>query len=228
MIQEIPIPFRLYRGDLTKPPTKWDDSFNLETNYGKKYGEKGPKNKAGLYFFHDHIDVSHSYAQNLLVKENKEKTDNFKTEYHITETCLKEPIRIIDFSKCHSMFMITEVLFNNGIDVLTDKFINHQDNNPFSHFLEPYHKYKETNDSLHLLKIRLIKKGDGYDYSYFGQAITDFENGVELKKLLVEKNLDGYRWREHDDPRGLTYCLVNSEKISAPITNQFDTNGTTD
>ena len=56
------------------------------------------------------------------------------------------------------------------------------------------------------------------DRSYFGQMITDFNNGIEFKRIVLESNneIDGYRWPEHNDPRGLTYCLFSSSKLSNP------------
>jgi hypothetical protein len=216
MIVEIPIPFKLYRADSELPPEIWDNSYSEKTNYGKKYGAKGPKNKAGLLFFHDHVDISHSYGKSLLKEINNGKTENLQTQYFITETQIIKPIRIIDFSKCHSMFMMIDVLLENEINILSNDFINHHDGESFLKFLKPFNDVKQTCNSLHALKIKLTSKGMEFDYSYFGQVLTDFENGIEFKKLLVEKEIDGYRWREHNDPRGLTYCLMNPNKISNP------------
>lgn len=218
MIIEIPIPFRLYRCDSNLPPPSWDANFSLETNYGKKYGEKGPKNKAGLFFLHDHIDISNSYGTCRLKEINKVKAiGDLQTDYYITETKLKEPLKIIDFSNCHSMFMMIDVLMKNGINILTNEFKNHQNDSTFDEFLAYYNAVNNTGNSLHAIKIKLTNKDMAFEYSFFGQVLSDFDNGIVLKKNLQLKNIDGYRWREHNDPRGLTYCLLNFDKLSEPI-----------
>src|ERR1700722_14624516 len=122
MIIEIPVPSRLYRGDSVRPPEDWDITFAKQTNYGKKYGEKGPKNAAGLFFFHDHIDISYSYCQSLLNEINQKETK--QTHYYLTETKIKEPLRIIDFSRDHSMYLMIDTLMGHGINILTSDFIN--------------------------------------------------------------------------------------------------------
>lgn len=223
MIIEINKPFRLYRCDTELPSNKWDESHALNTKYGTKYGDKGAKNQAGLFFFHDHMDVSNSYGINSLEEINKQEGLYLKqSEYYITEGKLDESIRIIDFSKCQSMFMMIDLLRINGLNILNDNFTNHIDNSKLSRFLSNYNKYIETNDSIYVSSIFLTKRGMEFDYSYFGQMISDFENGIALKKILEEKNIDGYRWREHNDPRGLTYCLLNSTKLQEPSVSKIE------
>lgn len=223
MIIEINKPFRLYRCDTELPPNKWDESHAQNTNYGTKYGERGPKNKAGLFFFHDHVDLSNSYGIESLKKINKDlDAENHQEYYYITETDIIKTIKIIDFSKCHSMFMMIDLLMQNGINILTSEFTNHNNNITFDNFLVHYNNYIKTGDSLHALKMVLINGDVPLEYTYFGQLISDFENGIALKKILEEKNIDGYRWREHNDPRGLTYCLLSSEKLQEPTVSKIE------
>lgn len=218
MIIEISKPFRMYRSDTDMPPTNWDINHAYNTKYGTKFGERGPKNQAGLFFFHDHIDVSNSYGVASLREINKQKVlvDN-QSEYYITEVKLADSIRIIDFSKCQSMFMMIDLLMIHGMNILNDNFTNHINDSKLSRFSSSYNKYNETKDSIYVSSIYLTKRGMEFDYSYFGQMLSDFENGIELKKIFEEKNIDGYRWREHNDPRGLTYCLLNSKKLQDPL-----------
>ena len=223
MIIEINKPFPLYRCDTELPPNKWTESHALKTNYGTKYGDKGPKNKAGLFFFHDNKDVSNSYGIESLKKINKDlDEENHLEYYYITETDIIKPIKIIDFSKCHSMFMMIDLLMQNGINILTSEFTNHHNNITFDNFLVDYNNYLDTGDSLNALRMVLINGDVPAEYSYFGQLIYDFENGIALKKILEEKNIDGYRWREHNDPRGLTYCLLNSTKLQEPSVSKIE------
>ena len=100
---------------------------------------------------------------------------------------------------------------------LNDNFTNHINDSKLSRFSSSYNKYNETKDSIYVSSIYLTKRGMEFDYSYFGQMLSDFENGIELKKIFEEKNIDGYRWREHNDPMGLTYCLLNSKKLQDPL-----------
>jgi hypothetical protein len=223
MITEIDKTYRLYRCDTELPPTKWDTKHALQTNYGKKFGEKGPKNQAGFFFFYDDITISNSYGSNRLNEINKDvDEENLQKYFYITETQIKEPIKIIDFSLCHSMFMMIDLLMKNGFDILTSEFTNHQNNRTFDDFLVHYNAYLDSNDSLHALKIQLTNHGHEFDYSFMGQVLSDFENGIALKRILQEHKIDGYRWREHNDPRGLTYCLLSSEKLQDPKTSKIE------
>lgn len=216
---EVPIPFRLYRCDTLEPSQVWDITMATRTNYGTKYGESGPKNQAGLFFFHDHVDISHSYATGLKTKEFEYKDLN---EYFITEAGLNDSLTILDFSKDHSTFLMIEALFNNGL-ILPELMVNHNNaNQSLDSLWQLYLEYKETSNWKIPLQIKVSKSETGIDASYFGQLLTDFENGPIFKKMLIEKGFDGYRWREHNDPRGLTYCLIDSTKLNPPISTSFN------
>lgn len=216
---EVPIPFRLYRCDTSKPSQQWDLRMAKKTKYGTKYDELGPKNKAGLFFFHDHVDMSHSYARTLKKEESNCKD---LSEYFITEAVLNDTLTILDFSKDHSTFLMVETLFNNGL-TLPESMVNHnKDNQPLKSICQLYLKYKETKDCRIPFQIKVSKSETVIDSGYFGQLLTDFENGPIFKQILINNGFDGYRWREHNDPRGLTYCLIGSTKLNSPISSSFN------
>jgi hypothetical protein len=214
---EIPINSKLYRADTSLPPKSWDTSMNLRTNYGNKYPEMGPKNIAELLFFHDHIDVSHSYAKGL----KSEKVTQSFDKYYLTETILNQPLTILDFSNDFTVYQMFETLHNQNI-VIPETMVNHYSNDPLSFTYGLFLEHKRTHDWRTISKIKITKECNEVDASYFGQLLTDFENGPVFKEILIEQGLDGYRWREHNDPRGLTYCLIDSTKLSPPISSSFN------
>ncbi len=44
--------------------------------------------------------------------------------------------------------------------------------------------------------------------------VTDFENGMVFKRLLIEKGYEGYQFME--EKSSPTICLFDSSKISKP------------
>lgn len=216
---KVPLPFRLYRCDTSEPSSYWDETMTYKTNYGTKYGELGPKNKAGLFFFHDHVDMSHSYAKGLKTLEIEFKDLDV---YYITEACLNDTLSILDFSKDHSTFLMIETLINNGL-ILPESMVNHNnENQPLASLCQLYNDYKATGNWKIPLHIKVSKCDNEIDASYFGQLLTDFENGPIFKEMLIEQGFDGYRWREHNDPRGLTYCLIDPTKLNPPVSSSFN------
>lgn len=53
------------------------------------------------------------------------------------------------------------------------------------------------------------------EVSLLGQRLTDFGNGELFKTMLSANGFDGYMWNE-GNPIEVTYCLINSEKLSPP------------
>ena len=58
------------------------------------------------------------------------------------------------------------------------------------------------------------------DVNAFAQRLSDFTNGVELKKQILNlgSGIVGYCWREQNHPDGLTYCFVDSTCMTPPFT----------
>ena len=53
----------------------------------------------------------------------------------------------------------------------------------------------------------------------FGQLLTDFDNGIYFKEMLINQGFEGYAFME--EFASDTYCLLCSDKISAPIHNEI-------
>jgi len=221
----------LWRGDDSKPPAEWDANFAQKTKYGIWSMERGPKNKAGLFFFSDNRGMAEGYCTEL-------HRENNSPELWLTSAQSITSLKIIDFSKASSVFEALRILDFLGCDVIHSSFLTYDEDGgetaenfrSFKEFREPYDvalklwekglQTKEESvqfDSL-VEKIEFNNLKHSSPLSFFGQRLTDYENGPELIKRANASCLqaDGYRWREHDDERGLTYCLFSSSKLSPP------------
>jgi hypothetical protein len=201
----------LYRYDRNLPPTVWDATFR---NPDYEYSGMEHKNKAGLFFFTDSIDIANSLGK-------KYSIDN----YHLTECKTIKPINIIDFSCCINIFQMVAVLSDLGIYVLNDDFKTYSDKP--GPYLKTFGMLKPTYDNLlkgigNITTFK-IEPCDYEDIGFFGQRLTDFDNAESFIKLTKHLGYDGYRWREFDDQRGFTYCLFDAEKLSAPVTKVIPT-----
>lgn len=208
-IVDIPKILTLYRCDKIEPPSFWNVEHKDSFYHSDQYGHK---NKANFYFFTDSIDIARSLGMH---SPNK--------IFFLTETTCKS-IRVIDFSICINIYQMLGILEDIGIKVMTDRFKTYEAfENSTSHGIDisqtfkkwlPFYE-KRTDESI--MNIR-IGASTFQDIGYFGQRLTDFDNAIffldEINKLGY--NIDGYRWREYDDERGLTYCLFNAEKLSPP------------
>jgi hypothetical protein len=198
----------LYRCDKVEPPHFWSvehkDSFYFSSQHGHK-------NKANFYFFTDSIDIARSLGMH-----SPNKT------YFLTETTCKS-IRVIDFSICVNLYQMIAILENIGIKVMTDNFKTYEvfENSTtleidisqtFRKWLPFYNK-----GTIESIKNIRVGSSTSSDIDFFGQRLTDFDNGISFLNEInrLGYNIDGYRWREHDE-RGLTYCLFNAEKLSLP------------
>jgi hypothetical protein len=140
----------------------------------------------------------------------------------LTECNSVSDLYIIDFSHCFSIYQMLKNLEGLKINVITNDFKQYMDDNvtTFNIFREVYLNV-EKNSSL----VYKVKLGNT-DYSYvglFGQRLTDFDNGLKFIELVQQsgRQIHGYRWREGEDERGLTYCLFDSSKISFPRTQEI-------
>ena len=203
-----------FRYDLEKPPTTWCNEFiNLKYQYDKL----GKKNVAGLFFFTDSIETA--------IELGKTESQEYKEDgYYLTTCSTSLPIKILDFSNSFKIYQMLCTLTDNNIDVLNDLFKMYdakcgEQKNTFRLFKDVFDKAENEKDSI--LKMTLIsklkldiKECDCVNVSIFGQRLTDFENGKHFKKLLEEKGIEGYRWREFG--KNFSYCLFNSDKLTSP------------
>lgn len=209
---------KLYRADEVQPPNYWSKEHSDQTQYGKMSETLGKKNQGDFFFFHDAKIMSTNYASELF-SSNKLKDRT----YYLTSCETAAPCSIIDFSNCDNIYHMLEDLDALGVNVLVEDFLTYEETN------EPFKvNFSVMNDSF-----RAVKNGDKFsvykvctpkiklqNFSLFGQRLTDFHNGTKFKKLVLEsnQNLVGYRWREHNDPNGFTYCFFDHKMLSKPKT----------
>jgi hypothetical protein len=220
-----------WRGDESKPPADWTDEFARETSYGKMSSKHGPKNQAGLFFFHDNRRMSEGYCETL-------RDHSRRTVFWLSTTKSTEPLNIIDFSQAGSIFEALRILRDLGIDVISRSFMTYDelggDNvESVRNFAEIGEAYEEASrliatggkTTTHTTTIENIQRRIAFrnaarhtPVSIFGQRLTDFQNGPALVNLVQHcgHRIDGYRWREHNDNRGLTYCLFSHIKLTPP------------
>ena len=208
----------LYRYDLIKPPNQWDKEFRNE-----KYNfcNLGHKNKAGLFFFTNSLDIANDLGKTN-VKENGQAKGFYRTKCTPTS-----PLKIIDFSCSSSIYVMLRILKDLDIDVLNDDFkfygnFDGDNTTTFSSWRDSFEAAENENNMFRKLKIiqnlKLHPNSNVQDVKLFGQRLTDFDNGIKFKELVISKSneIDGYRWVEFDNSKGLTYCLFDSGKLSNP------------
>lgn len=88
------------------------------------------------------------------------------------------------------------------------------------------HTDQECVELLQLANIitKFIEPKRGNDsYRYLGQLLTDFENGPIFKKLVIQREYNGYLFYEHDRncPMVTTYCFFDSASLSKPLCEQI-------
>ena len=162
------------------------------------------KNKEGFYFLFDDVITCQAVAE--VACRNKSKA-----QYWLTNTNTNSQIKIIDFSSCKCIHDILEIIDVLNLDIYNDFMkLNGLKNGKSQRFLSELKCHSRSTRIFNLYP-ELI------EVSWFGQLLTDFDNGTYFKGVLTEHKIDGYRWSENYNPYGLTYCLLDAEKLSAPV-----------
>lgn len=209
----------LYRYDLELPPNEWStDLKNFEYNFTNH----GVKNKAGLFFFTDSIDIANHLGINAAIKESR-------TEYYLTTVKIEGAPNIIDFSSSINIFQMLCILEDLKIRKLLNEFETFINDFTFSNLNHFFDKIEFETDltkksNIIINNLRLSENSrEALDVSVFGQRLTDFDNGIKFRQIINESysQIDGYKWREFEDNRGLTYCLFNSDKLSDKNTDKI-------
>lgn len=209
----------LYRSDTTRPPSDWSKEFKCY-----RYDGVGEKNKAGLFFLSDSIDIANSLGKINCKNLNQ-------NSYYLTESQAKD-IHIIDFSYCSTLMQMIRALALIGINVFTNDFKTYEEGKGQEH-TKTFGKFRVIYDDYiqgkNATEVYTQLSDVGYDadpVGTFGQRITDFDNGISFINLIKKwgAEVDGYRWRECNDPRGLTYCLFSTGKILKPSCTEIKTN----
>lgn len=200
----------LYRYDLIKPPTELSDEYrSIEYDF-QKFGKC--KNMANLYFFFSNEEGTHNTAKVAMKICDKDK-------YWITKLEVLSNLLLLDLSKKRTAYLMLLALFENDIDVLNDnfKYIDNVTGNSYylSDLCKTFEQSLEISDEKVALIDEINAKLDCLQYlgrfSYLGQTLTDFENGVSFKKILEQKQYDGYVFSESVGVD--TVCLINKDAL---------------
>lgn len=211
----------LFRYDIEKPPVSFTTEYN---NSEYVFGDR-KKNMAGLFFFFIDEKLRDDVAR--IAAGSRESV-----QVYYTRCILEKDVTLIDLREYNGITNMIMHLEEMNIDIFTDNF--HQYNLDGSR--KSLGILRSTIDSLKTVKgeeniakryelINNIYKdfrpyfGLNENVNYFGQLLTDFENGYSFKSIVSNLGIDGYCW---DENRGHvnneTICLFDSTYLSAPIT----------
>jgi len=201
MIIQINENIDLSRYDLNTPPDNWDSNLqSIQTEYAN-LRNMGPKNTESFYFLYDNIETTKVVAAISCMK-------NMASNYFITKTTTVCPIRVLDFSSCKCLHDMLDILDFLGINIYDSEMI-----------IYGFENLKIKSLQYHNRNTRVLQ---GYpellEVSWFGQQLTDYNNGKVFKEIIANAaiEIDGYRWCENHNPYGLTYCFFDCDKIAPP------------
>lgn len=208
----------LYRYGLgVEVPSDWSTDYHSPEYYSQQYGRK---NQIGAFFFY----LDEQTARNVLgqaIKNSSKRGEEYPNNT-ITICQTLEDIQLLDITGCQRPVQILNILYDEGIDVLTDEFVRHLNGNtPFS-VIREYHQFimqheTENERPINREKLNCASKIDDFFQwlvGYTGQLLTDFENGAPFKRQLQEKGYEGYRFME--EKSSPTICIFESKKLTKP------------
>lgn len=205
----------LYRYNLIEPPSSWTEEFKNP----QYVSSRGAKNSIGAYFFYSNCET----AVNVGKKAIQEARSNYNKLF-ITSAQLQKDASLLNLNLPIEAFepeYMLDLLYYNGIDVLTDKFLHLNPSHKLSEIREDYFKILEAKQSEKQLPWNHVSRMNVNGFfmgnsSHLGQCLTDYENGFIFKQLLEEKGFDGYVFVEEiNDP---TVCIFDSSFLSKPTT----------
>ena len=216
MIKELSPNF-LYRSDLYQPPKQFEKTFN---NIKYLDSQLGNKNQAGLFFFTDTSNIAESLAQNECIEL---KSNN----YFLTTVLVNQPLQLIDFTNCLTIYQMLCILADLKINVLTNNFKTFEGTRDFKSLESIFNAAEEAIEPVqkfdYIQQIKMHTNSNYEDVGLFGQRLTDFQNGIHFKQIVSDQypNIDGYIWREFNDERGYSYCLFDSAKLEIQSVHQI-------
>lgn len=152
---------------------------------------------ANLFFFYSNEDGAHNTARIAARKCGKEG-------YWITKVEVLSSLILLDLAHKNNAYLMLLELFEDGIDVLTDDF-EYRDNVlgslcKFSRLRKTFELSLDISDEKEILIDEVNAKLECPQYygafSYLGQMLSDFENGIYFKNILRQKQYDGYVFSE--------------------------------
>ena len=207
----------LFRYDIIEQPENWDTNFQNPEYETKEYGHK---NKANLFFFTDSENIAKDLGQGAA---NNKCLDEYFLTKSKTDLCLT----LIDFYNRQNIYQMLCLLNDLKINVLTKDFKTYEGDSTFLDLKSIFDNAVAETDLLKkasiVSKLKVHSKSNVTDISLFGQRLTDFDNGLKFKLIIkdIYPKIDGYRWKEYNDDRGFTYCLLDSKKLSQKWTEKI-------
>ena len=211
---------KVFRYDLALPPKSWDSDYRSK-EYSHLNIDGFQKNHMGFYFFFDNEVVMHNTAKVACEKSNV-------NSYYMTHSELTREFKLLDLTGCSNPLLMIQKLIDVGIDILNDSYhIFCSDENPSFALLKDAVNYNLGIDILlwdrdvdiiqeNSIVIQKYLSRWNCPYTILGQLLTDYSNGEIFKDELISKGFDGYCFDESIG--GHTFCLLNSEGLSAPQT----------
>ena len=174
----------------------------------------GHKNQIGAYFFYQDENTAKRVLKVAIKKqEGKGKIIEKAT---LTTCTVREEIVLLDlFSGIDSCSQMISVLKDLELNIASSLFCNYQKKA----------SYTEIERDLDLLcsgncteKIGAAARIDDFFYRrppLLGQSLTDFNNGVAFKEMLIRNHWEGYVFKEEESSN--TYCLLDTTKLTNPV-----------
>ena len=215
----LPVGTALYRYCLgAGMPAIWRTDYHSPEYFRPKYGDK---NQIGAFFFYPNEQT----ARNVLgVAVQQQENRGHSYPKNIITTChTTADINLLDITNCQRPINILNILYDEGIDVLTTEFNKYlEDIVPFNQIRGHYQyiiEHEGTNDRM--VRSDMNEYGEQIDkffhmrVQYTGQLLTDFGNGAIFKRQLQERGYEGYQFMEEKDCP--TICIFEAVKLSAPV-----------
>lgn len=191
-------------------PSSWLSEIHSPEYYSDRYGHK---NAIGAFFFYDKEKTALQVLSQAIF--NQRKKGNIYKHATITKCEVKDEIVLFDLeSGLFNCSNIVSTLMENGLNVITDSFFNYQKEKAFSWINNEIENLYSSNSSIRFMAAKNINE---FFFNYpplLCQSLTDFNNGLEFKRILEEQDYEGYVFMEEFSSN--TYCLLNADKISSP------------
>lgn len=222
---------QLFRYDIVEPPKEFSKEFKNPsyTNYGS---DLGPKNTAGLFFFYNGKSTA------IQVGKNNLKKGDYIEQHKIWITTVNPicDLKLLDIRSVETVTQLYVTLLNNDIDIFRSDFYKIQacfPSVPMSQIrnqvIELFELSKKQGNCLNkdIQRKRDLSceienffetLTDPEKVKYACQQLTDFDNGILFRDMLIKKGYQGMIFNESDKSVGSdTICLLdisNFKKLS--------------
>lgn len=207
----------LYRYDLEENlPDDWDPNYHNFEYSGSRYGFK---NAIGAIFLFDKKLTAKQILSGA-INNQKEKGREI-TRATITTVTVNEDIKLLDLStRIFRCSQLLSVLYELDMDVTELELKNFQQDLPFKSIHDKLIDLYSEDPTKRMTSAYEIDKFFYGMTNLLGQTLTDFQNGVLFKKLLEDRQFEGYVFWEN--PSSDTYCILSPSKLSNPIHDIID------